>query len=162
MALCWWSLWQNIVVAGVVLVIGETFFGDGQEDLDLAGMTPEEFLSAFLVGGVLVAPWIETVLQAVPIGLARRAHAGFWWQVFWSTAAFAYGHYLGDGGSWVYAGLIGGFYSAFLYAELAERFEGSAAWYQRFAIPAFVCTALVHCAYNFATWLLLVVAFASE
>jgi hypothetical protein len=82
----------------------------------------------FFINSCIVAPLAETLLQSVPVMLARRFGATFWRQGLVATIPFAALHFPAGLSSGLCAGVVGGFYLAFSYAHWREISLGRAYW----------------------------------
>jgi hypothetical protein len=81
-----------------------------------------------LIATCIVAPLAETLLQSLPVMVARRFGAAFWPQVFIAVIPFAALHFRAGVGAGICAGVVGGFYLAFSYAHWREISLGRAYW----------------------------------
>jgi hypothetical protein len=124
----WPFLWR-ICLEGLLvpltlgLTVSQIFHLPHRTDLDGLG------LWELLIGGVVVGPFVETVLlQMFPIMIVRRVGGGFWVQVFVSTVVFAAAHLPSGLATAIGAGLLGGFYIAFTYAHWRQESLRSAVW----------------------------------
>lgn len=112
----------------------------GRQDLDT--MSAQELF----VWLVLVAPVAETFLfQSLPVMIARLSSWGFSGQVAASLFPFAAVHFLLGVGPGIYAGLITGFFLAFLYAHFRSHSLARAVG----------CTILYHAVHNLIIWSLI-------
>jgi hypothetical protein len=86
-------------------------------------------LGPWIVGAVVVIPWLETlVYQSLPIGICRRLGLGVGTQVIVSTSLFFAAHLSLGLTSGIAAGLVGGFYLAFTYIRWRRRSWWTAVW----------------------------------
>ena len=78
---------------------------------------------------VILAPVLETLLmQALPIFIARKANASFKTQVIIGTIVFSIMHLKEGWGTFISAGIVGGFYFSFAYAYWRRKTRWQAFW----------------------------------
>ena len=97
-------------------------------------------LSSLIIGALVVAPILETLLlQVLPISIAKTLHAPFSWQILVSVIPFAIMHFFSGIATGIGSGLIDGFYLAFVYIH----------WSKVSIWTGFWTTALTHMIRNF-------------
>ena len=78
---------------------------------------------------VIFAPVLETLLmQALPIFIARKANASFRTQIIIGTIVFSIMHLKEGWGTFISAGIVGGFYFSFAYAYWRRKNRWQAFW----------------------------------
>lgn len=116
-----WSFFWRVTLEGFVLTIAiaiaaDTFFTvEDTQELDSLSTT-ELFVLV-----CLAVPIYETLLQIIPGELVRVWRPRFWIQVLVVTVPFAAIHFTNDFWSGICAGVIGGFYLAFIYVHYREK-----------------------------------------
>jgi len=121
-----WQFCWRVGVEGLVvsMLVGLPLMALGGSQRDVP-----ESLGPWIVGAVLVVPWLETlVYQSIPIGLCRRLGLGTTTQVIASTVAFFAAHLSLGLVSGIAAGLVGGFYLAFTYIRWRRCSWWTAVW----------------------------------
>ncbi len=118
-----WRVTLESFVLSVALALILHFAGVGGREMPSLGIG-EWFLLI-----VVVAPVFETIgLQLLPIEILRLLNAKLPVQIAVSTVLFFIPHAIEDIGTGITAGLLGGFYLAFIYAHLRGRSWWSATW----------------------------------
>jgi hypothetical protein len=121
----WDFCWRIAIEGTIVGLAASCLIGF----LDMAGREIDLSFGALLIGGVVVAPVLETlILQAFPVWLARQFKAGFSLQIIVSVIPFAVLHAVEGIQTAIAAGLVGGFYFAFTYVHWRERSRWQAYW----------------------------------
>jgi hypothetical protein len=121
-----WNFCWRVALEGLIasILVGVPLMALGASKRD----APES-LGPWLIGAVVVIPWLETlVYQALPIGLCRWFGLGTVVQVIISTSLFFAAHLTLGLSSGIAAGLIGGFYLAFTYVRWRRRSWWTAIW----------------------------------
>ena len=122
-ASCWRIGLESLIVGLVVAIILSFFVQSSRREIQ------DWPAYKLLLAALLISPAIETLLfQAVPIEIARRLKAGFGLQVLASMILFTLPHMLEGISVGTAAGLVGGFYLAFIYAHWRAKSLWTALW----------------------------------
>jgi hypothetical protein len=131
-----WRISVESLVVPLVIAVPIIWLLHLESRSDLSRMSDWKLLA----GGVIIAPFIETILfQTLPVRLARFLGWGFWGQVVASMVVFALPHFFIAASSGIGAGIFAGFYIAFTYVHWRGTSESAAVW----------MTIAVHALHNF-------------
>ena len=116
---CWKMTLESVSISILVAIPLTMFFAENAALHD-----NRDFLSD-VMWVILIAPFFETLIcQMMPIYIARKFKARFSTQVWVATVVFAVPHFIFGIGVGVCAGIVSGFYLAFLYAH----WRGKSLW----------------------------------